>query len=69
MSHVEYDVCDICGRRLFEFGDSGYLMRGAEGTRILKRIFCQQDDRDDVDVCDRCWDRIKIEARREANNG
>lgn len=67
MSFVKYCVCDICGRRLFEEGESGYLMRGAEGTRIIKRLFGQPNEREDVDVCEKCWNRIQREVLKEAD--
>lgn len=69
MSDVRYTVCDICGRRLFDKGESGYLLRGAGGTRILNGIFGQPDEVDDVDVCEKCWERIKREVRMEADHG
>ena len=35
----------------------------------LKGIFGQPDEVDDVDVCEKCWERIKREARKEADHG
>ena len=64
MSHIEHDVCDICGKNLFEHNaERGFRLRGARGKAMMfNNLFGLLSD-GEVDVCETCWERIKSEMR------
>lgn len=63
-----YTTCDICDKKIGELG-TFYHIKTPKIKKITNFIFSDKEITEDIDICEKCWDKLQQLILNHNKNG